>query len=101
MRGGRRDVTTDMMMRDSRSAARTALMGRSLYIVRDAIDMVGRHLATQPWSPGRAQLELWLEECRSAVDGWDTAPPTAEERDRVMKRVLQLHTALSRVAEAG
>ena len=76
-------------------------MGRSLYIVRDAIDMVGRHLAMLPWSPGRAQLELWLEECRSAVDGWDTAPPTAEERDRVMKRVLQLHTALGRVAEAG
>ena len=55
-------------------------MGRSLYIVRDAIDMVGRHLSMQPWSPGRAQLELWLEECRCAVDGWDTAPPTAEER---------------------
>lgn len=41
----------------------------------------------------RARAESYLRE----ADGWSTSPPTVEERERLMKRVLGLHTAVAKL----
>jgi hypothetical protein len=41
----------------------------------------------------RAKAEEYLCE----VDGWSTSPPTAEARDKLMKRALGLHVEVARL----
>jgi hypothetical protein len=74
-----------------------AHVSRRLALVRDAIEIVVRRLSTLPPSPELEELRLRAEECLRQADGWAHRPPTVEEREAVMKRVLGLHTAVVRL----
>lgn len=74
-----------------------ALPSRRLTLVRDAIDVVLRRLAALPSTPDVDELRARAMECVHEADGWKAAAPTAEERERLMKRVLGLHTAVAKL----
>ncbi|HEY1693489.1 MAG TPA: hypothetical protein VGG39_15080 [Polyangiaceae bacterium] len=69
-------------------------MSRSLAVVRDAIDVIRRHLAAL--SPEVAEpLARRLSACSDEVSRWGSHPPTDPQRDSVMCRVLDIHTAVT------
>jgi hypothetical protein len=68
-----------------------------LSVVRDAVDVVLRRLSTLPSSPEIDELRKKAEGFRIEVEGWTTAPPAAEDRDRLMKLVLKLHVGVANV----
>jgi hypothetical protein len=70
-----------------------------LSVVRDAVDVVLRRLSTLPASPEIDELRKKAAGCRVEVEGWTTAPPAAEDRDRLMKLVLKLHVDVAKVEQ--
>lgn len=70
---------------------------RQLSLVRSPIDVIVRRLSALPSSPRVEELRLKAEECLREVDGWLASPPTAEELNRLMRRVLKLHTDVARL----
>jgi hypothetical protein len=68
-----------------------------LSVVRDAIDIVLRRLATLPSSPEIDELRKRAEDVRLETDGWTSAPPSAEESGRIMKLVLKLHVDVAKL----
>jgi len=74
-----------------------ALPSRRLALARDAIEIVLRRLAVLPASPEVEELRARAESYSREADGWSTSPPTVEERERLMKRVLGLHTAVAKL----
>lgn len=77
-----------------------ALPSRRLAITREAIEIVMRRLAVMPPSPEIDELRAKAEHFRREVDGWAVAAPTAEARDKLMKRVLKLHVEVARLERA-
>jgi hypothetical protein len=43
------------------------------------------------------QLRAWLDECRQEFEQWSASSPTDRERDAIMKRVLALHVAVTKL----
>jgi hypothetical protein len=37
------------------------------------------------------------QDCQTQLDAWPTCPPTADEREELMKRVLGLHVELAKL----
>jgi hypothetical protein len=74
-----------------------ALPSRRLALARDAIEIVLRRLGDLPPSPEVKDLRAKAEEYLCEVDGWSTSPPTAEARDKLMKRALGLHVEVARL----
>jgi hypothetical protein len=70
-----------------------------LSIARDAIDVVLRRLLMLPSSPEIDELLAKAEFLRLQADAWTSAPPSAEDRERLMKVVLQLHTDVTRLEQ--
>jgi len=70
-----------------------------LSVVRDAIDVVLRGLSTLPSSPEIDELRKKAEGFRREAEGWSSAPPTAEDRERLMKLVLKLHVDVLKVEQ--
>jgi hypothetical protein len=75
----------------------TASASLRLFRVKDAIDVVVRRLSGLPRSSEVEQLRLKIEESRREADAWNISPPMAEERDRLMRRVLKLHVEVAKV----
>jgi hypothetical protein len=48
-------------------------------------------------SPKVDALGARAQEYLRVPDGWNVMPPTAEERDRLMKRVLRLHVEVAKL----
>jgi hypothetical protein len=66
-------------------------------VVREAIDTVLRRLQCVPSSDRTEQLHAWLDECSQEFEQWSASPPTDRERDVLMKRVLALHVAVTKL----
>jgi hypothetical protein len=70
---------------------------RQLSLIKDPIDVIFRRLAALPPSPevedlcGKAKAYLRM------TDDWKASPPTAEERNWLMKRVLELHVQVAKL----
>jgi hypothetical protein len=78
---------------------KVAHVSKRLALARDAIEVVVRRLSALMPSPEVEDLWHRVEDCRQQVDGWAQRPPTVEEREAVMKRVLGLHTAVARLEQ--
>lgn len=68
---------------------------RRLLVVREAIDVVLRHLECLPRSDRTEQLQVWVQECLKQTEQWGALAPTDREREGLMKRVLALHVAVT------
>ena len=60
-----------------------------------------RSLSTLPTSPEVEALRVRAIQYARAVDGWTASPPTSEERDKLMKRILKLHVEVARLERAS
>ncbi len=64
------------------------------------LDAIGKALASLRILPDSQEARVLREEClaweRMAKD-WEHSPPTAEERETAMKKVVALHVAISRL----
>jgi hypothetical protein len=74
-----------------------ALPSRRLALVKDAIEIVVRRLSALPASPEVEELRTRAQDYLREADGWSTSPPTVEERERLMKRVLKLHVEVAKL----
>lgn len=72
-------------------------MGRRLSVLRDAMTVVLRRLAILPPSAEVEALKAQAEACEKETKGWSRSPPTHEDRDRLSKRLLQLHAEVARL----
>jgi hypothetical protein len=68
------------------------LPSSQLSLVKDAIELVVRRLSTLPPSAEVEALREKADEYLRNADGWKVSPQTPEERDRIMKHVLNLHS---------
>jgi hypothetical protein len=68
-----------------------------LAVVREAIDVVLRHLECLPTSDRVEQLRAWVLDCIQETEQWRASPPTAREREGLMKRLLALHVAVTKI----
>lgn len=76
-------------------------MARRSSVLRDAIAVILRSLATLPPSPEGEDLKAKAEECLAAVKGWSRFPPAPEERDRISKSVLKVHAEVAKLQRQG
>jgi hypothetical protein len=74
---------------------------RRLALVVDAIEVVSRRLSALPASREVEALRARATECRRETDTWRTSPPAAAERDKLMKRVLNLHVEVAKLERDG
>lgn len=65
-------------------------------IIREAIEVVLRHLECLPPSDTREQLRVRLRDCAQETEMWSASSPTPRELDVLMKRVLALHVEVTK-----
>ena len=70
---------------------------RELALVRDAVDVVLRRLAKLPAAPEVEELRFRAGDYVQLARGWQSAKPTAEQSETLMKRVLKLHVELAKL----
>ena len=59
--------------------------------------VVVRRLSALPLSPEVAVLRVTAEEYLRESDGWRTLLPAVDERERLMKRALNLHVEVAKL----
>jgi hypothetical protein len=70
-------------------------------MVLEAVDIVLRNLAELPdGADARKVREKALAYIKEA-EGWRDHPPSVEKREALMKKVLGLHTAVSRLGHGN
>ncbi len=69
-----------------------------LDLLLDSVVSILRALATMPSTPEVRDLAHRALDCERKVKTWVEHPPTPDERETMMKRVLGLHTALAKLA---
>ena len=70
-------------------------------VVRQAIEVLLRHLESVPPSDEATQLRAWVQDCGLQAVQWKDAPPTDRERDGLMKRLLSLHVEVTRLEQGA
>lgn len=66
-------------------------------VIREAIEVVLRHLESMPPSERTTQLQARLQDCVQETEMWTFAWPTRRELDAIMKRVLALHVEVTKL----
>jgi hypothetical protein len=66
-------------------------------VIQEAVDVVLRHLESVPPSERTTQLQARLRDCLQDTEMWSAAAPTRRELDRLMMRVLALHTEVTKL----
>jgi hypothetical protein len=66
-------------------------------VVREAVEVLLRHLDRLPRSDRTEQLRVWVQDCLLETERWSASAPTDRERDVVMKRVLTLHVEVTKL----
>jgi hypothetical protein len=64
-------------------------------VIREAIEVILRHLESVPPSDWAVQLQARLQDCVQETEMWAAAWPTARELDALMKRLLALHVEVT------
>jgi hypothetical protein len=70
-------------------------------VVREAGEVLLRHLALMPLSDTTEQLQVWVQGCMQEAERWRGSQPTARERDVLMKRLLTLQVAVATLEREG
>jgi hypothetical protein len=68
-----------------------------LVVVREAIQVILRHLQSLLPSEKTDELHAWAHDCRQEAEQWGASPPTDWEQDVLMKRILALHVAVTKL----
>jgi hypothetical protein len=66
-------------------------------VIREAIEVVLRHLESVPPSDRTTQLEARLRDCAQETEMWSAAWPTPRDMDALMKRLLAIHTEVTKL----
>jgi hypothetical protein len=66
-------------------------------VIREATEVVLRHLERLLPSDGREQLCASVRDCMQEVEMWSVSTPTMGELDRLVKRVLALHIEVTKL----
>ncbi len=66
-------------------------------VIREASEVVLRHLERLPPSDRRDQLCASVQECMQETEMWSVSSPTIRELDVLMKRVLALHIEVTKL----
>lgn len=83
-------------------AEKEMLMFRTQFLVlREAIDVVLRHLEALPPTDLTEQLRTRVQDCAQDAEMWSAAWPTPREMDVLMKRVLALHVQVTKVERSA
>jgi hypothetical protein len=70
-------------------------------VVREAGEVLLRHLELMPLSDTTEQLQVWVQGCMQEAERWSAAAPTTRERDVLMQRLLMLQVAVARLEREG
>lgn len=70
---------------------------RSTSMLLAGLRSLTRKLATQPDSPEIRALRAWAHDCEDDVQAWTHAQPTAERRQAVLKRLMELYAAVEKL----
>jgi len=70
-------------------------------ILREAIEVVLRHLEDLSPSDMTGQLRMRLQDCAQDTEMWSVAWPTPREMDVLMKRVLALHVEVTKAERSA
>jgi len=70
-------------------------------VIREAIEVVLRHLESLPPSDAREQLRSRVQDCAQDMEMWSASWPTPREMDVLMKRVLTIHVDVTKVEPAA
>ncbi len=73
-------------------------LSKGIVVVLEAIDLTLERLALVPDGPEARELHQATLACAKVAEGWRNKAPSAEQREALMKRVLALHVAASRLA---
>jgi hypothetical protein len=68
-----------------------------LVVVRDAIQCVFRHLQHLLPSERNDELHARVYDCWQEAEQWEASPPTDGEQDALMKRIVAVHVAVTRL----
>ena len=68
-----------------------------LVVIREAIEVVLRHVDGLPSSDTTDKLRVRLRDCAQDTEMWSAAWPTPREMDVLMKRILALHVEVTKV----
>ncbi len=71
---------------------------KRVVVVLEAIDLTLRGLAHAPDGPAERELRQTAVACAKEAEGWRQRPPSGEEREALMKRVLAVHVAAEGLA---
>jgi hypothetical protein len=66
-------------------------------VIREAIDVVLRHLESVPPSDRTTQLQARLRDCAQETEMWSATWPTRRELDALTKRILALHVEVTKL----
>ncbi len=67
------------------------MLRAQLVIIREAIEVVLRHVASLAPSDRTTLLQARLQDCAQEAEMWSAASPTRPEIDALMTRLLALH----------
>jgi len=70
-------------------------------VLREAIDVVLRHLEALPPTDLTEQLRTRVQDCAQDAEMWSASWPTARDMDVLMKRVLALHVQVTKVERSA
>jgi hypothetical protein len=70
-------------------------------VIREAAEVLLRHLELMPFSDTTEQLRVWVQGCMQEAERWSASPPTARERDVLMQRLLMLQVAVAKLEREG
>jgi hypothetical protein len=59
--------------------------------------VIFRRLGCLPPSENGNEVRAWLHDCVQESEQWRASPPTDGEGERLMKRVLALHVAVTKM----
>ena len=87
--------------RPNRYSEIVAISSRRRSAVKQAIDVVVRRLSALPTSPEVEALQQQAEKYLREADAWTASHPVAQEKERLMKRVLKLHVEVAKLERQG
>ncbi len=77
------------------------MLNARLVVVREAVEVVLRHLDCLPPSDRSGQLYEWARDCGHEIERWVACPPTFRERNVLMERLLALHIEVVKLERCG
>jgi len=70
-------------------------VNRRLVVVREASEVVLRHLEGLPTSEKTEELRTLVLDCLRTTEQWIDASPADRDEDALMKRILELHVEVT------